>query len=321
MTARRPIRHNYPFDPSHGYNREQLLAMTAPAEPADFSDFWRQRRKRALHVPSSIRLRDTGWDDAGWRVFRITYLSTEQAVIRGWLLIPQHGRILRGFVIGHGYAGREAPDLDLPFHDAALLFPALRGMQHSPYPDTSPEPRWHVLHHIQDRERYVLGGCVDDTWLAVSALLRLYPQLQGHIGYLGISFGGGIGALALPWEDRISRAHLNVPTFGHQRLRLQLDSVGSAKSVQQFVRQHPAVTKNLDYFDAAIAARRIRIPVHCALAGFDPFVAPAGQYAIYNALAGSSRLFELTAGHHPYPARRKEQAALREELAEFFADM
>ena len=274
-----------------------------------------------MQLPSSIRLRDHGWDEAGWRVFRLSYQSTDHAVIRGWLLIPEHGRIKRGFVIGHGYGGREAPDLDLPFRNAALLFPVLRGMAHSPFCSASPEPQWHVLHHIQDRARYIIAGCVEDTWLAVSALLRLYPRLAGHIGYLGLSFGGGIGALALPWEDRVIRAHLNVPTFGNQRLRLGLKSLGSAASVQGFVKKHPLVINNLDYFDAAIAARRIAIPVHCALAGFDPYVAPAGQYAIYNALAGPRQLFDLRAGHHPYPGRKREEASLRKELRAFFKGM
>ncbi len=321
MSDKRPLRHNYSFDPSHGYDREALLQVDAPEEPADFAAFWQQRRARAMRVPSSIRLRDLGWDEAGWRIFELRYLSTDQAVIRGWLLIPEHGRIKRGFVVGHGYGGREAPDLDLPFRNAALLFPVLRGMRHSPFPPASPEPQWHVLHQIQDRDHYIIGGCVEDTWLAISALLRLYPSLEGHIGYLGLSFGGGVGALALPWEDRVCRAHLNVPTFGNQRLRLRLQSHGSASSVQQFVEKHPAVINNLDYFDAAVAAGRITIPVHCALAGFDPYVAPAGQYAIYNALAGPRQLFDLTAGHHPYLARKREEASLRKQLRSFFKGM
>ena len=274
-----------------------------------------------MTVKHSVCLKDTDWDENEWRVFKLSYLSTDQAVIQGWLLIPQHGLIKRGFIVGHGYSGRSKPNFDLPLQNAALLFPVLRGMEHSPFPPASPEPHWHVLHNIHDREHYIMGGCVEDTWLAVSALLRLYPHLSGHIGYLGLSFGGGIGALALPWEDRISRAHLNVPTFGHQRLRMTLPSLGSASSVQQFVKDHPAVLNNLDYFDAAIAARHIRIPMHCALAGFDPFVAPAGQYAIYNALMGSRHLFRLTAGHHEYTSRQQEEASLEKELSDFFKGM
>jgi cephalosporin-C deacetylase-like acetyl esterase len=31
--------------------------------------------------------------------------------------------------------------------------------------------------------------------LAVSALTELRPELEGRIGYIGASFGGGVGAL------------------------------------------------------------------------------------------------------------------------------
>lgn len=318
MNRASSLKHSYDFDPSHGYSSADLLAVEAPPEPPDYLAFWHDRRQRALRSPVHVTLEDTGWEQGTWRVMQLRYRSTEDAVIHGWLLIPRLGEVRRGFVIGHGYAGRDAPDFDLPLANSALLFPVLRGMAKSPFPPASAEPRWHVLHHIDKRERYIFGGCVEDTWLAVSTLLRLYPQLAGHLGYLGISFGGGIGAMAMAFEERIARAHLNVPSFGHQRLRLKLPSVGSADSVQRFAQRHPTVTNTLDYFDAAIAARHIRMPMHCALAGFDPFVAPAGQYAIYNALAGPKTLFPLTAGHHAYPAQAEEDLQLRRALHDFF---
>jgi len=40
----------------------------------------------------------------------------------------------------------------------------------------------------------------------VSALLGLCPRLVVRIGY----FGGGIGAMALAWDGRIARGHLQL---------------------------------------------------------------------------------------------------------------
>ncbi|MFZ0790482.1 MAG: hypothetical protein WAM94_12775 [Chromatiaceae bacterium] len=93
---------------------------------------------------------------------------------------------------------------------------------------------------------------------------------------MGISFGSGIGALALPWEPRVARGHLNLPTFGHQPLRLRLPTVGSGAAVQAFARRNLHVAETLAYYDAAVAARLIRQPVHVAAALFDPAVAPPG---------------------------------------------
>jgi len=89
--------------------------------------------------------------------------------------------------------------------------------------------------------------------------------------------------------------------------------------VQQFYCQHKKQTlKVLRYYDAAIAAKRIVQPIHCALAVFDPCVAPPGQFAIYNALSCEKRLFLLEAGHHSYPNQTKQETELLTELYSFF---
>lgn len=313
--------HAYGFDPTHGYRLEDLLRVGAPDEPADFAAFWRARHAAAMSTKPQPVLRDTGQDRGPWRVFDWSYTSTGETTIRGWALLPLTGPVRRAFLIGHGYSGREAPDFDLEFPDSALFFPCFRGLGRSWHPHISDEPRWHVLHDIQNRDRYVIAGCVEDLWCGVTSVLRLFPGLAGHVGYLGISFGGGVGALAIPWDDRIRRAHLNVPTFGNHPLRLQLATTGSAASIQHFVGKCPEAPSVLRYYDAAVAARHITIPVHCACALFDPAVAPAGQFAIFNALAGPKELFLLTAGHHMYPAQEEEVRELRRKIYNFFADI
>jgi cephalosporin-C deacetylase len=61
--------------------------------------------------------------------------------------------------------------------------------------------------------------------------------------------------------------------------------------------------------------------VHCACAKFDPSVAPAGQFAVYNAIPGQKRLFALTAGHHSHSEQVREERELLREIDEFFRDM
>ena len=243
---------------------------------------------------------------------------SDDFAIGGWLLTPRHHPIRRGLVIGHGYGGREGPDADLPLQDAAYLFPCFRGLSRSRRPEISDNPAFHVLHDIQDRGRYILGGCMEDLWTGVSTLLRLFPHIEGRIGYMGISFGGGIGALALAWEDRVARGHLNVPTFGHQPLRLTFPTMGSGESIRRFERQHGHVMATLQYYDAASAARHITKPMHVAAARFDPAVAPPGQFAVYKALAGPKELYVLQAGHFDHPGRQDDEAELSRRLRQFF---
>jgi cephalosporin-C deacetylase len=310
----------YDFDPTYGYSLEQLLAVTPPnKEPVDFDQFWQNRYQAALKIRPQIHLKECQQTLPDWRVFEISYVSTGNFLICGWLLLPVVCKIERGFIISHGYGGRDAPDFHLPFKNAALLFPCFRGLSRSSRSDISTQPFWHIRHHLDNVNKYILGGCVEDVWLAVSTLLQLYPHLNGHLGYLGISFGGGIGALALGYEKRIARGHLNIPTFGHQLLRLRLKTLGSGDSVQQFYHCHKKQTiKVLRYYDAAVAARRITIPMHCACAKFDPYVAPPGQFAIFNELAGEKQLYVRDAGHHFYRKQQDQEQELLVEVAEFF---
>ncbi len=312
----------YNFDPTYGYSLEQLLKVNPPKEPKDFDSFWQQRYQKALTINPQPQTKIISEDRQGWRVFEISYISTDNFPIRGWLMVPTSGVIKRGFIIGHGYGGRDGPDYHLPFKDAALLFPCSRGLALSAQPSISSEPCWHVLHNINQKDGYILGGCVEDIWLAVTTMLCLFPDLAGHLGYLGISFGGGIGALALPWESRLSRGHLNVPSFGHHPLRLRLATNGSAHSVQQYYCTHKKQTlKILRYYDAALAAKRITMPMHCACAKFDPCVAPPGQFAIYNALPEEKQLFILEAGHHNYSNQVQQEYELINQLDAFFAPL
>ena len=315
--------HCYPFDPSYGYRLDGLRAVAPPPEPADFVAFWRARYERALRVATNPRLRPAGTPYPGFLVQDLEYDSTDGFPIRGWLLTPGSGAPRRGFVLGHGYGGIDGPPppTTLPCADSAYLVPCFRGLSRSRRPPISEDPNWHVLHDIHLRDRYILGGCVDDIWTGVSALLLLFPRLAGHLGYLGISLGGGLGAMALAWDERIGRGHLNVPSFGHQPLRLVLPSIGSAAAVQRYAGATPAALETLAYYDAAVAARQIRQPMHVAAALFDPAVAPPGQFAVYNAIPGDKRLFVLDAGHFDYADQALQERALLAELGDFFAPL
>lgn len=313
------FRHDYPFDPTHGHDLRALLAVPAPPTPADFAAFWRALHGRARAVTVAPALREVSSPCPRTRVYQVEFDSLDGARIGGWLTRPRQERVERGAVVGHGYGGREGPDFHLPARRTAAIFPCARGISRSARADISGVPDAHVLHGIERRETYILGGCAADTvWCAASALLELFPMAARRLDYWGISFGGGVGALALPWDERFHRAHLNVPSFGHHPLRLGMPCVGSGEAVRRHQRLTGQALATLRYFDAAVAAHHIRLPVHVAAARFDPAVPPPGQFAIYNALAGPKELFVLQAGHFDHAGTAAEGARLLDALAYFF---
>ncbi|GAB3751049.1 acetylxylan esterase [Microlunatus parietis] len=309
------------IDARYGYSLHDLLAVEAPAAPGDFAEFWTARYRAARAVDPVARMRasgDTG--PAGTRLWDIEFTSTDGLRLGGWLSLPADGQVERGLVVGHGYGGRAAPEAEVPVERAAVLFLTARGLPvRGEQPGLPTRGGTHVLHGIDHRDRYVHGGCVADTWCAVSALVQLVPEAAARIDYLGGSFGGGIGALALPWDDRIHAACLVVPSFGNHPLRVTLPCTGSGESVRLYALDHPEVLEVLRYFDAAAAAGFITIPTHVGLALADPAVPPPGQFAVHNGLAGVRERFLLTAGHLEYPGREAEGRALLADQRRFLS--
>jgi len=315
-----PTNHPFNFDPTYGLGVDELRAIRPPEAPPNFDDFWRARYVGALGVNPRPRLSESGSRHPNWRVHDIIYTSTDEFQIGGWLLLPREGTLRRGLVVGHGYGGRDQPDFDIPVKETAVLFPCFRGLSRSRRPPISSDPAWHVLTDIDKPERYILGGCVEDLWLAVSVLIKLYPELDGRIGCSGPSFGGGIGALAISFDKRIDRGHLTVPTFGNMPIWLTLPTVGSGHAVQDYQKTHKDVLKTLSLFDAATAATRIEIPMLVAVARFDPAVAPPCQFSVANALPTSNHheIVILDAGHFDYPGSEEQHARLSEKVRRFF---
>lgn len=311
----------FDIDPFGSYPLNALLKVTTTAAPHGFDAFWQKAYHQALSLNPTPILKNTGKCYQQWKIYDLSFISTQLVPIKGWLLVPAQGEIRRAFVVGHGYGGREGPDFHLPFPDAAIFFPCCRGLSRSAIASISQDPYWHVLHDIDKKEQYVLRGCVEDIWLSVSVIERLYPKTVGNIGLLGISFCGGIGMLALAQDSRIAKAHFNVPTFGHYSLRLRIPTNGSGKALQNFYQRAPyKLIRTLRYYDAAYAATRVTVPVHCALALRDPIVTPPGQFAIYNQIKTKKQLYVLEAGHDDYPNKDKQFKALNDELFKFFSE-
>ncbi|MDQ3813787.1 MAG: acetylxylan esterase [Armatimonadota bacterium] len=308
---------NDALDPTYGYDRQRLLQVSAPDGPPNFAAFWQSTFAEAQGVPLHVERRQVASPDPNVEVWEVEFDSLGGVRIGGWITVPVDGQFRRGVVVGHGYGGRSEPGLDLPGPAAVAIFPCARGFDRSAHAHIPGDAARHVLHGIARRETYVHRGCVADLWCAAATLLELFPQVAHTLHYHGASFGGGIGALALPWDTRFHKAFLDVPSFGNHPLRVQLPCTGSGESVRRYHRRHPEVLEVLGYFDAATAARHIRIPVFVAAALFDPAVPPPGQFAVYNALAGPKELFVRRTGHPDDVADNEELFA---RLSRWFSE-
>jgi len=303
------------IDGTYGYDLEGLLAVAPVPAPPGFADTWRRRRRETAAVAGEPALTPLGRRGAH-DVFEVAFRTADGLRLRGWFGMPAAGPARVGVIHSHGYGGRDAPDFSRVPADAAVIFPVARGLGALNLGvGAPPTSERHVLHGIDDPETYAIGRCAVDLWTAGDVLVELAGDLPLYV--VGESFGGGIGALALPWDDRVIGATLIVPSFGQYDIRLQVPCAGSGEPLRRYVAVHPEAREVLRLFDASTAATFARVPVRVEAALWDASVPAPGQFAVANAVAhaegaGTGARLErevLPAGHAEYPGMLRVVAA------------
>ncbi len=206
--------HDLPFDPTYGYTLETLLKVGVPKGPSDFEQFWRDTYAQTLAIPTEVEKRQIKPLEAHNDLYEIEYTSLAGRV-GGWLSIPKNGNVTGSMVIGHGYGGRDQQGTFPHDETLAILCPCARGFHRSKQPDIPDTGGRHVLHGIESKETYIHRFNVAELWSAATVLLELFPHTKDRLFYNGCSFGGGLGAMMLPWDSRITRGFLEVPSFGN----------------------------------------------------------------------------------------------------------
>lgn len=311
-------------DGRYGYTLDDLLAVAAPTVFDGFEAFWRDAHARARAIDPQPTYRLTTLGNADHSVWEVEFDSLDGLRAGGWLVTRRDRwptNPTRAIVVGHGYGGREAPDLDIPGGAEVALYPCARGFHRSAHPDYPSTAAEHVLVGIESAQTYShLGSTADLVWCAANALQALFGTVE-RLWYSGRSFGGGIGAFGLPWDDRYDKAFLGLPSFGNHPLRLTLPCVGSGQAIQQKYAGNPGIMATLVYFDAAVHARLLRIPVLFELALEDPAVPPPGQFAMYNVAGGPTASHLRLRGHIDYqgtPSIDDEDALMVAAVEQWF---
>lgn len=317
------IPHAFPFDPRYGYSRTDLQQLRASdTEPDDFVPFWQDLYQQTLDVPLALERRTFPVELENWQVEEVYFTTLNQKRIGAWLVQPADGDVRFLRVIGHGYGGRDSCMHEEYVPHTAHLFPVAPGF-HISADDALPlnDAGQHVVHGISDKNTYVFRECAASLWSSASVLLELYPELSQTLHYKGWSYGGGMGAIMLPWDKRYQCAELGQPSFGQYPLRLQCQCVGSGEAVRQYAKAHPEIVDQvLPYFDAATHATHITQPVLWIVCPFDPAVPPPGQYAVAQSCASEHHICEIEVGHYDaeYPGKIQELMRYSQASADFF---
>lgn len=307
------IEHDFPFDPTYGYTKAELLAVGAPSrEPERFEAFWVNLYERTLdtelkleRLPSRIKAGDD------WLVEELKFDTLDGFRVGAWLVTPKKSPIKKLIVHGHGYGGRGGPGPDF-VSEAANLYPCAPGFHLSASPDLPHNDcNRHVLHGIESRHTYIFRNCAAAWWSSATALIHLFPEQANDLRYYGWSYGGGMGALMLPWDQRFRCAELGQVSFCHHPFRVLCDNHGSGEAVNRHYSKYPHIMDVLDYFDAAYSCKRLKIPTVVAASLFDPYVCPPGQFCAFNVMPGPKWLSVFPTGHYHQPHPDDDKALRR----------
>ena len=314
------IKHTFTFEPDYGYSEKELLKIGTPlTEPDDFDTFWSKTYLANKKIPLNIEKCPWKSDHPDFDIFKVYFNTLQNNRVGAWLSVPKdRDSISNGMVVGHGYGGREGADIP-PNKNMVTIAPVAPGFNISATATLPDNADKHVVFGIEDKDSYILLSCVSSLWSSIDVLEELFPQLSPHFFFRGESFGGGLGALALPWEKRFTKAFLSVPTFGNHPIRLECECTGSGESVRDYYQKNPEVIEVLRYYDAATAASKIEIPVFTTPALFDPAVPPPGQFSICNAIKNTQNVI-LPGGHYEYPGQVENEIKISQQIVQWFSN-
>ncbi|MFK4789366.1 acetylxylan esterase [Microbacterium sp. ZW T5_56] len=286
------------IDGTYGFDEGALRRVAPVPAPEGFAALWRGWNARIRAVAPRFEAGEYasfGTHEAA----EIRYTAGDGTVLGAWIARPRDRAPRVVVVHSHGYGGRERPEFARVPDDAAVVFPLARGLGALNTGVGAPSERdEHVLFGIDDPQSYVLGACVRDLWLTQNIADELWGPLPHYL--VGESFGGGVGALALPWDDRFIGATLVVPSFGQYDERLVAPCHGSGEAVRRYAAEHPEARGVLRLFDASSAATFARVPVRIEAALWDAHVPPPGQFGVAAGFR-DRELMVLPAGHAEYP--------------------
>ena len=303
------------FDPTFGFTLDELLKIQAPPPPADFEDFWHETYRLATARTPDYHIEKELWSpNPDTHILQIRFTSYDGFDIGMWIARPEGST--GGLLLGQGYGNPATPPTATANPGLTVAMPCIRGLGISECLEIPWDCAKHAAYGIKSRETYVIRGAVTDLWEAASVMIDLFPDTAANLNYSGGSLGGGLGAILVPWDDRIHAAEINVPTLaGPMQFDYALPSGGNPGTTRrEAALSDPDSWRTLSYMDGASAARHFKVPVLMTPALSDPSNPPPAQFAIANAIPEHFRILRVREVGHcpPTPA----DIELGKELAE-----
>ena len=294
---------------------EKIKTMTVA--PKDFDEFW----AKGIEEFKNAEIIITPAEDLkrpGFKVSRVLVKFPDKSgAIDGFLSVPEKPGKYPA-VVGVPGAGpgavSPAPYLGSNVNGIQLwmnvhLFRSEKNIElqrksYAKYRKTFPTGDY-FKENAWDRNKYIYRN----VWLAVSHAadhVAKMPEFNGKMLAAGNSQGGGTAIVLAYLNKNVTAAAATVPALAdhdgwkdnRQAGWPQLHKVLKGKADQTYA-----------YFDAAIFAAKVKVPMFVAVGFVDTTCSPSSVYSAYNALSGPKEILHMYRSSHAISDEAKKKAA------------
>ncbi len=295
------------------FDKTEMLKIKGDTPIPGFREFWMKQYAAARAWKCAYTVEDELWSpEPGTRIYKVRFTSVDGCSIGMWISRPENS--CGGRLRAHGYGNPATPPV-AEKGGRTIASPCVRGLGLSQCKDIPWQTGEHAKHNFEDPENYVITGGVRDLWIALTIMIDMFPDTAGNIVCGGSSLGGGMGAMAIPWDERIHYGDLSVPTLGGRILLDYPVKEGSpGESRRQKAFESEANMRTIDLCNASAAASFIKVPTLITPALCDNVVPPPGQFAVANSIPEEYKFMRIREIGHGQATEADK--ALETELSE-----
>ncbi|MFD2865783.1 acetylxylan esterase [Mucilaginibacter antarcticus] len=266
-------------------------------KPADFDEFWRKAKAELADVEPAFQCTlMPGLSTPICNVYLVQMQSLGNVTIRGWLTEPVTKNPNKKFAIVVGLPGYQvplSPIMTVGDPDLAFLTLNVRGQGNSRDAISTRHDEF-VVHHIDDKNKYVMRGVVMDCLRAIDFVFTRPELKHDNIFVKGGSMGGFLAIATASLDKRVNLCSAQSPIFADIRSLVKRVTF-PITSINLYLKTQPGLTldkvlDNFDYFDVKNFAPNIKCRFIMSIGLLDTFVAPTNDYTVFNAMTTNKKI-------------------------------
>lgn len=264
--------------------------------PPDFDAFWQKAKEDLAKInPKFTTTFMPGMSTKTCNVYLVQMQSLENITIRGWLTEPVSADLKKKFSIVLALPGYQ---IDLPpimtvDPDFAFLALNVRGQGNSREFINTRHDEF-VIHHIDDKNKYVMRGVIMDCIRAMDFIYTRPELRHDNIFVKGGSMGGFLAITTAALDNRVNLCSAQSPVFADVRSLIRRVTF-PIKSIDIYLKTQPGLTldqvmNNMDYFDVKNFAPRVKCNFMMSIGLLDTYVPPTNDFAVFNSMTAKKKI-------------------------------